>query len=117
MTSATLQLKNQFTLVDDSRLQVKVPIPERIFALYSSSLSLEEVNELANPTVSLSVLPDQTFEASCTKAPWFPMKPRTIEATFLFQRPAEIAITAGMTAGFPLLIRTTSLASPCHCRR
>jgi RND family efflux transporter MFP subunit len=85
---------------DDSRLKIKVSVPERDMAgRRPSREDLDEVNERLQPKVVVTSLPDDAFPARLKElATTADPTTRTFEATFQFQQAEDIVVLPGMTA-------------------
>jgi RND family efflux transporter MFP subunit len=85
---------------DDSRLEIKVSVPERDLAgRRPTASSRDAMNARLKPKVTVTALPDLAFPAKLKElATTADPTTRTYEATFLFDQPNEVVVLPGMTA-------------------
>ena len=96
---------------DDSGLEVEVNIPETDALRGAVYLNDPDAMARLGPTVQISSLPDQSFEARLSEfATTADPITRTFAATFTFDPPEDSSIRPGMTAS--LVIEQDSEASP-----
>ncbi len=94
-------LSKQAVLVlqDDSRLEIKVDVPERDMSGSQRNASNEERTRRIKPRVVVTSIPDREFPAEVTElATTADTETRTFEATLAFEKPDDTRILPGMTA-------------------
>lgn len=99
-------------LQDDSRLRIRVSVPERDLVGPRGSQSLDELSERLSPQVILSSRPDRSFparfsELSTTADP----ATRTYQATLTFAPPDDVTVLPGMTAKVRIEVPGVATAS------
>jgi len=95
-----VQAKEQVVIFeDDSFLKIAVSLPEIDYVRITPGLTLEERNAHADLKVIVSSLPGLEFPARTTEiANIADPVTRTFRVTLAFDRPADVAVTSGMTA-------------------
>jgi RND family efflux transporter MFP subunit len=84
---------------DDSRLKLRVDVPEKDLVLADETRTLEGANRLFSPMVSFSSYPNRSFPASFHEVSTAAdPATRTFALTLAFSPPADIVVLPGMTA-------------------
>jgi RND family efflux transporter MFP subunit len=94
---------------DDSRLKLRVDVPEQDLAMGNRSHSLEEATRNISPKIRLSTYPGRLFPAEfheiSTSAD---LVTRTFSVTLSFKPPTDIVVLPGMTARLIINRRKTA---------
>lgn len=97
---ANVQAKEPVLILqDNSRLEIRVSVPERDMARAQTGLSLEERNRRARPRVEISSLEGRQFPAQITEfSTAADPETRTYELRLAFEVPDDVNVRPGMTA-------------------
>lgn len=86
-------------LEDDTVLEIKADVPERVLATNMDEVDLQSLTRMLEPRVSITSLPGRSFPAQLKEMATTanPMT-RTFEVTFSFEPEENVRILTGMTA-------------------